>query len=1049
MTFHKVTQHQLVANNMSNNIYDILNKLPKSILADAVEAEPIYESVDPRGDILEAVNALEAKYEQHKEKSSGEINYLNPQAKRFVQLAKAKFPETSSDLEAVVAAVGDKTQELDQRDKETADWIARAKASIDTQQKEIADTEQAVNDANARYNAQEKRLQDFNRQVAASELDVKQQAQAALDYAKQPGAEPADIISKVKAELPAQPTAEPIAPKEPEQAKAPRIVTPIATPKPATATKPADVKPAPKIDPKDKPFDPTSLAANDDKQDELKFGESKRVNESTEMLKEYKENDPQLGYMIWDQLLKAWKQRLPKVDLNFDGRHVTLWIDQIYGILTDIGSDQNQERKQQRIENILSSYNNTVNILMSPRCKKFIKQYEVFAKQDPAVKKAKAKQKELAAVGQQELPGMQPGVNYKLPAGSREMQENLGNNIMSANVEKLEENLLERFMNFKEDAKPDFLDLDKDGDTDEPMKQAAKDAKKHEPADVDKDAVAKRKRLQALKDKQEDERAEKGDDYKSATRFVKGRAYGGSAQKDDEDKDELDEANWLPGQKGIPVTNPADAITKKPGYVPPPKYVSKPPKYVPSGNPLPNKQVGTKYSPQGTPVPVMAPKKTGELDEKAVSKAQQKFMGMVHAVQKGKMKAPSKDVANTAKGMTKKAAKDFAATKHKGLPQHVAESRVVESDTTFDHICKRFPAECKKFKSENGMADVAEISQELYDALYDYYLHNGEMPYGTAKARTGDPYQWISDRFAQDLGIVAETLTMEEPLLDAVQELDEIARLAGLPTKTCEACSCNPCKCDEGLEAMAPSDSSSPLTHTDLDEAMSRKDYRSMANEISQMENRDDAKRLAHKYAVIAKKDNSRFKEEMFFAACGLEECDWNMGSAPMIVGEEACPTCNEAPCKCDEGMMEAEMEEGNEFSGALAAAKAAGEKEFEVDGKKYTVKEDININVSANGEEDVVNLIRKLSGMPVVAVAQSAVAEEVVAEESPKEREIEHTNTPREEVAGTDAAIPTGLDLNRAKKSYSRKPFHGDNPMAIEENLWTAYETMINDVKA
>ena len=992
---------------MSNNIYDILNKLPKSILADAVEAEPIYESVDPRGDILEAVNALEAKYEQHKEKSSGEINYLNPQAKRFVQLAKAKFPETSSDLEAVVAAVGDKTQELDQRDKETADWMARAKASIDTQQKEIADTEQAVNDANARYNAQEKRLQDFNRQVAASELDVKQQAQAALDYAKQPGAEPADIISKVKAELPAQPTAEPIAPKEPEQAKAPRIVTPIATPKPATATKPADVKPAPKIDPKDKPFDPTSLAANDDKQDELKFGESKRVNESTEMLKEYKENDPQLGYMIWDQLLKAWKQRLPKVDLNFDGRHVTLWIDQIYGILTDIGSDQNQERKQQRIENILSSYNDTVNILMSPRCKKFIKQYEVFAKQDPAVKKAKAKQKELAAVGQQELPGMQPGVNYKLPAGSREMQENLGNNIMSANVEKLEENLLERFMNFKEDAKPDFLDLDKDGDTDEPMKQAAKDAKKHEPADVDKDAVAKRKRLQALKDKQEDERAEK-DDYnsKSSTRVVKGRAYGGAAQKDDEEKDDLDEA-------------------AKPDF-------------------LDVDKDGDKKEPFKKAV-----KDKEQVDEKAVSKAQQKFMGMVHAVQKGKMKAPSKDVAKTAKGMTKKAAKDFAATKHKGLPQHVAESRVVESDTTFDHICKRFPAECKKFKSENGMADVAEISQELYDALYDYYLHNGEMPYGTAKARTGDPYQWISDRFAQDLGIVAETLTMEEPLLDAVQELDEIARLAGLPTKTCEACSCNPCKCDEGLEAMAPSDSSSPLTHTDLDEAMSRKDYRSMANEISQMENRDDAKRLAHKYAVIAKKDNSRFKEEMFFAACGLEECDWNMGSAPMIVGEEACPTCNEAPCKCDEGMMEAEMEEGNEFSGALAAAKAAGEKEFEVDGKKYTVKEDININVSANGEEDVVNLIRKLSGMPVVAVAQSAVAEEVVAEESPKEREIEHTNTPREEVAGTDAAIPTGLDLNRAKKSYSRKPFHGDNPMAIEENLWTAYETMINDVKA
>ena len=35
------------------------------------------------------------------------------------------------------------------------------------------------------------------------------------------------------------------------------------------------------------------------------------------------------------------------------------------------------------------------------------------------------------------------------------------------------------------------------------------------------------------------------------------------------------------------------------------------------------------------------------------------------------------------------------------------------------------------------------------------------------------------------------------------------------------------------------------------------------------------------------------------------------------------------------------EPTEGNEFSGALAKAKAAGEKEFEVDGKKYQIKED------------------------------------------------------------------------------------------------------------
>ena len=52
----------------------------------------------------------------------------------------------------------------------------------------------------------------------------------------------------------------------------------------------------------------------------------------------------------------------------------------------------------------------------------------------------------------------------------------------------------------------------------------------------------------------------------------------------------------------------------------------------------------------------------------AVSKAQQKFMGMVHATQKGDMKSPSKEVEKAADSMSKKSAKDFASTKHKGLP---------------------------------------------------------------------------------------------------------------------------------------------------------------------------------------------------------------------------------------------------------------------------------------------------------------------------------------------------------------------------------------------
>jgi hypothetical protein len=52
----------------------------------------------------------------------------------------------------------------------------------------------------------------------------------------------------------------------------------------------------------------------------------------------------------------------------------------------------------------------------------------------------------------------------------------------------------------------------------------------------------------------------------------------------------------------------------------------------------------------------------------AQSKAQQRFMGMVHAVQKGDMEAPSKEVDKAADSMSKKDAKDYASTSHKGLP---------------------------------------------------------------------------------------------------------------------------------------------------------------------------------------------------------------------------------------------------------------------------------------------------------------------------------------------------------------------------------------------
>jgi hypothetical protein len=76
----------------------------------------------------------------------------------------------------------------------------------------------------------------------------------------------------------------------------------------------------------------------------------------------------------------------------------------------------------------------------------------------------------------------------------------------------------------------------------------------------------------------------------------------------------------------------------------------------------------------------------------------------------------------------------------------VKESVLTDSTgSTLDHICNRFGKEVRDFEESGDMSD------DLYHALYDYYFD--DMPYGTKKARDGDPYEWIADRFAQDRGL--------------------------------------------------------------------------------------------------------------------------------------------------------------------------------------------------------------------------------------------------------------------------------------------------------
>lgn len=69
-----------------------------------------------------------------------------------------------------------------------------------------------------------------------------------------------------------------------------------------------------------------------------------------------------------------------------------------------------------------------------------------------------------------------------------------------------------------------------------------------------------------------------------------------------------------------------------------------------------------------------------------------------------------------------------------------------ENAETLDHILKRFPKEVKDFELGHDLDD------DLYHALFDYYNLHGEMPYGIAKARTGDPFEWIAQQLDAHLG---------------------------------------------------------------------------------------------------------------------------------------------------------------------------------------------------------------------------------------------------------------------------------------------------------
>ena len=114
-----------------------------------------------------------------------------------------------------------------------------------------------------------------------------------------------------------------------------------------------------------------------------------------------------------------------------------------------------------------------------------------------------------------------------------------------------------------------------------------------------------------------------------------------------------------------------------------------------------------------------------------------------------------------------------------GLP--VVEGVLTDSTgSTLDHICNRFGKEVRDFEKSGDMSD------DLYHALYDYYFD--DMPYGTKKARDGDPYEWIADRFSRDRGLDESNSGMIMPEADMLNTFEV---MSGFDAPAVHEGSCN------------------------------------------------------------------------------------------------------------------------------------------------------------------------------------------------------------------------------------------------------------------
>ena len=120
----------------------------------------------------------------------------------------------------------------------------------------------------------------------------------------------------------------------------------------------------------------------------------------------------------------------------------------------------------------------------------------------------------------------------------------------------------------------------------------------------------------------------------------------------------------------------------------------------------------------------------------ALSKKQQRFFGIVRAIQKGEQAPTTPETARAAEDMKKTDVKKFASTKHKGLPEKKVTSEELKLDRkiSFPEMQKRIRdakdrAREKKKESDRLYSDTKKHGVKFYDKKGTGRIVGGKKKY--------------------------------------------------------------------------------------------------------------------------------------------------------------------------------------------------------------------------------------------------------------------------------------------------------------------------------